>query len=395
MKRFLYKQLVEHVDKRQISLVIGARQVGKTTLLKQLQLKLKTDNKSVHYFSLEDIEILDLLDQTPKNLMQLIERPDINRRVYVLIDEIQYLKNPSNFLKYHYDLYDNQIKFIVSGSSSFYIDSKFRDSLAGRKRIFELPVMSLKEVLYFKGENKLIPFMGKKDIPLLYRDRINSYFYEYLIYGGYPEVVLADSLNEKKKILKELAESYAKKDALESELTHPKAYLNLLKLLSARAGNLLNAHSLTSDVEIDVKTIQKYVWVMQKSFHLKLIYSFQKNISSEIRKMPKVYFCDLGLRNSFINNFSPIALRADKGVLLENYIFMVLEDNYGLDNVKFWRTNKKQEVDFVVQDDNGMWKAFEVKYSLDSFNRKKYNSFFANYPDIPFSVIDLQSAISI
>lgn len=395
MKRFLFSYLVEHFDKKQISLLIGARQVGKTTLLKQLQLKLKADKKIVHYFSLEDHEILRLLDQNPKNLLQLIERPGINRRIYVLIDEIQYLKNPSNFLKYHYDLYEKQIKFIVSGSSSFYIDSKFKDSLAGRKRIFELPVLSLKEILHFNGDDELIPFIGNKTIPILYRDRINSYFYEHLIYGGYPDVVLSNNSNERKEILKELSESYAKKDALESRLIHPDAYLNLLKMLSNRTGSLLNVNNLTSDIKIDAKTIKKYIWIMQKSFHINLIYSFQNNMSSEIRKMPKIYFCDLGLRNSFLNNFSPIAMRSDKGILLENYIFITLKNSYGTDNVKFWRTNKKQEVDFIVQDDNGKIEAYEVKYSEDSFNRRKYSSFFTNYPNIPFNVIDLRSAISL
>ena len=149
MERKLKNEIEKDLDAKHISLIIGARQTGKTTILKQIFSDLKNKNRSVFYITLEDKEILKMLDYNPKNLLQLIAKPSETERRYVLIDEIQYLNEPSNFLKYHYDTYMEKIKFIVTGSSSFYIDRKFKDSLAGRKRIYELPTMTLKEVLMY------------------------------------------------------------------------------------------------------------------------------------------------------------------------------------------------------------------------------------------------------
>ncbi len=143
------------------------------------------------------------LDENPKNLFKLIP-PLSDKRMFLFIDEIQYLKDPSNFLKYHYDLYQNSLKFIVTGSSSFYIDRKFRDSLAGRKRIFELSTLTLAELLHFRGRDDLIPYLNAGNVPMVYEDEIRKYFYEYLIYGGYPEVVLEKNLEEKALLLREL-----------------------------------------------------------------------------------------------------------------------------------------------------------------------------------------------
>jgi len=395
MKRFIYKTLKDHLGRRQISLIVGARQVGKTTLLKQLQAELDAEKEVVHFFSLEDREILELLNESPKNLLQLISRPNKSRRTFVLIDEIQYLEDPSNFLKYHYDKYDEQLKFIVTGSSSFYIDKKFKDSLAGRKRLFELSTLSLKEVLHFKGEDDLVSYVGSSEIPLLIKDRINEYFYEYLIYGGYPEVVLTDNQEEKKLILKELAESYAKKDAMEGQLTYPESYLHILKILAGRSGELLNVNSLTADIKIDNKTINSYLLVMRKSFHINLLLPFHQNISSELRKMPKIYFCDLGMRNTLLNNYSSIAIRKDKGALFENYIFLILKSQFHLDNIKYWRTQNQQEVDFIVQNGSGEQFAYEVKYQCKAFSYLKYKTFMNNYTQIPLSCIDLDSALSL
>ena len=393
MKRFLFSKLTDHLKSKQISLIIGARQVGKTTLLKQIQDFLTSKKETVFYITLEDREILDLLNKNAKNLLQIISNLNSDKMIYILIDEIQYLEDPSNFLKYHYDTYMNKIKFIVTGSSSFYIDQSFKDSLAGRKRIFELDSLSLKEVLHFKGEDKLIPYLNSGNIPLLYRDKIKQYYYEYLIYGGYPEVVLNDDINEKQLILKELVESYAKKDAIESHLSNKDSYFKIMRLLASQIGSLLNVNSLASDVKLDNKTINTYLWVMRKSFHIYLLSPFYKNVSSELRKMPKIFYADLGIRNYLVNNFSPIALRSDKGDLLENYVFNLLRSKYSLENIKFWRTQSKKEVDFVVQDQFSKYFAYEVKFQKKSFNQSKYNFFMKSYPEISLDCVDLESAI--
>lgn len=392
MKRRLYRELIEHLPKKQITLMVGARQVGKTTLLRQVQEFLKAGKQPVFFLSLEDRQTLALLNENPKNLFQLIPAATTGERMVVLIDEIQYLDNPSNFLKFHYDTAEDRIKFVVTGSSHFYIDQKFEDSMAGRKRIFELPVLGLEEVLHFRGLDELVPFVGAGQIPLLYKDEIMRHFYDYLIYGGYPEVVLAPSHSERKEILKELRNSYAKKDAQEAGLQHPELYLKLMKVAADQIGALFNINALASELSADNKTLKNYLWVMQKSFHVHCTPPFHKRVASELRKMPKLFYADLGLRNSLLNNFSPIGEREDRGKLLENYVYLRLKQAAGEEMVKYWRTQNRQEVDFVVQRDNGTSAAYEVKWREESFRPSKYAFFREAYPEISLNCISTANA---
>ncbi|MCH2176776.1 MAG: ATP-binding protein [Lentisphaeria bacterium] len=393
MQRFIYETIKDHLDKKQITLLLGARQVGKTTLLKQLLAEIRSSGKLAYFLSLEDKVLLKELDESPRNLFKLIP-PLSSEKLYLFIDEIQYLGDPSNFLKFHYDEYHEKIKFIVTGSSSFYIDEKFKDSLAGRKRIFELPTLSFAEMLHFKQRDHLVTFINQGSIPQLIRSELNPLFYEYLIYGGYPEVVLNDSLNEKKLILKELWEAYAKKDAIEAKLHNPEIYTNLLKILSERIGALINANDLAANVSLERKSVERYLWVMKKSFHVHTLLPFHKNIASELRKMNKLYFADLGLRNSLLNNFSPIGQREDKGELIENYTYLLLRNYHSEDNIKFWRTQKKQEVDFIVQKDDGKSEAIEVKFNSNNFKPNKYAFFHKSYPEIPLICYDMNNVLS-
>ncbi len=393
MKRFLYEQLINHLPQKPITLLVGARQVGKTTLLQQIDHHLRSAGEVSFFLSLENRQTLRLLNEDPQNLFQLIPAANEERRIYVLMDEIQYLDDPSNFLKFHYDTAGDRLKFVATGSSHFYIDRKFRDSMAGRKRIFELPTMGLDEVFHFKGRDDLVPYVGAGQIPLLHKDEMMPYLYEYLVYGGYPEVVLASDLTERKEILRELRNSYAKKDVLEAGLQHPDLYLRLMKIMADQIGSLLNINTLSSELSADNKTLKKYLWVMQKSFHVHCVSPFHKRIASELRKMPKVYYADLGLRNSLLNDFSPIGLRTDRGELLENYVYLRLRQIAEDEQIKYWRTQNRQEVDFVVQHDNGMAVAFEVKWNENTFRASKYAHFQKTYPEIPLSCISRPTAI--
>ena len=392
MKRFLYSDIKKHLKNKQITLLLGARQTGKTTLMHQLIDDLKKNGELVFFLTLEDQDILKPLNDNPKNLFKIIP-PISDSRMFLFIDKIQYLDNPSNFLKYHYDIYQNSLKFIVTGSSNFYIDRKFKDSLAGRKRIFELPTLSLAEFLHFKQRDDLIPHLNTGTAAMIYNDEIKNFFYEYLIYGGYPEVVLECNLKEKALILKELWESYAKKDTVEAHLQNLDAYTHILKLMASQTGSLLNINSLSNDASIDHKSADEYLWVMRKSFHIHLLLPFFNNISSELRKMPKIFFADLGLRNSLTGNFQPIGLREDKGALLENYIYLLLRKQFTGDNIRFWRTQKKHEVDFVVQKKNDTLVAYEVKFDKDRFRISKYKTFTDTYPDIPLECMDMDNCL--
>ena len=392
MKRNIYSRLVDHLDRKQITLLVGARQVGKTTLLRQIQAHLTAEHKPAFFLSLEDRQTLGLLNENPKYLFQLIPAATVGERMFVLIDEVQYLDDPSNFLKFHYDTAGEQIKFVVTGSSHFYIDRKFEDSMAGRKRIFELPTLGLEEVLHFRGLDELVPWVGSGSIPLLYKDEIMRHFYDYLVYGGYPEVVLEKNIAERKDVLRELRNSYARKDVLDSGLQNPELYFRLMKVAADQIGSLLNINALASELAADNKTLKNYLWVMRKSFHVHCPTPFHERVASELRKMPKLYFADLGLRNSLLNNFSAIGERADRGELLENYVYLRLKQAAGEEMVKYWRTQNRQEVDFVVRHDDGTASAFEVKWGEESFRASKYAFFRKSYPKIPLHCISMANA---
>ena len=389
MKRFLYEKLMHHLPKKQITLLVGARQVGKTTLLRQIYNSL-TDAKELAFFiSLEDKHILQLLNDDYKNLFQLIPASEIKQRMHVLIDEIQYLDDPSGFLKFHYDTAGESLKFIVSGSSHFYIDKKFKDSMSGRKRIFELPVLSIEEVLHFRGKDELYPYIGSCKIPIIYKDEIMRHVYDYLIYGGYPDVVLEPDHNERREILKELRDSYAKKDVQDAGISNQELYRNLMKILADQIGSLLNLNSLSRELFADNKTLKNYLWVMRKSFHVHCVAPFHKRAASELRKMQKIYFADLGLRNSLLNNFAPVGEREDRGYLMENFVYLRLREGVDNELIKYWRTQNKQEVDFVFQRGDGTFLACEVKYTGRAYKESKYAHFRKCYPEIPLSCVSM------
>ncbi len=367
----------------EILIFVGPRQAGKTTILKQIKNSIEKQSETCFFLDLEDLEYLNLLNQSPKNIFKIFPI-DLAKKNYIFIDEIQYLKNPSNFLKYLFDEYKGKIKLIVSGSSAFYIDRKFKDSLAGRKKIFNVFTLSFREFLRFKKEDGL----AEKDfnnISLEDKSKISLYYREYMIFGGYPRAVLA-SLEDKKDVLKEIAYSYIKKDIYEANIRQEEMFYKLFKILANQAGNLANGSELANTLDISKTAIDNYLYIMQKSFHIALTRPFFENVRKEITKMPKVYFYDLGLRNFFMDNFNQFEARSDKGQLLENAVFRQLLEKHDADEIKFWRTIDQKEVDFIVENS-----AFEVKASFDKNKEKKYKLFLENYPDKKLSFVSIDS----
>ncbi len=398
--RYLYKSLEKHLDHKSYTIITGARQVGKTTLLRQLFKKLRERDEIVAFINLENKLLLLTLDKNPNAIFDFVQETPkkiidgkASKRIYILIDEIQYLSNPSNFLKYLYDEYDYNVKIIASGSSAFYIDKKFKDSLAGRKRIFHLYPMSFNEFLEFKEEEDLnneISFMVQEpSYKSLYRRSIKSFLNEYLIYGGYPAVVLEEDKAEKIHLLNELKDSYLRKDILESKVDKELKFLVLLQLLSLQTGNILNKNSLGRTIGLDNKTVERYVYILQKCFHIDLVKPFFSNLKKEFIKMPKIYFNDLGLRNSLINNFELPAYREDKGMLFENFVYNQLRIKYIPENIRYWRTTDGNEIDFVIKDSSDSGLAIEAKWNCNKFNPKKYAKFLTNYKKFELSCVDI------
>jgi len=388
--RKLLVDLQAHLMKKEYSIITGARQTGKSTLLKQLEVYCREMKIPVVFLNLENKTILAELNENPLNLLKFL--PDLNKKTVSLIDEIQYLDDPSNFLKLLYDEHSEQIKIVATGSSAFYIDNQFRDSLAGRKKIFQLYTCSFDEFLDLSGKSDL---KEEKD-HLLKNGNFKSTLIDYLhvewelymIYGGYPAIVTESDRKEKIIRLKEIRDSFVKRDILESGVVNETAFYNLFRIFAGQTGSMVNVNELSSTLRIKNETVNNFLTIMQKCFHIALIKPFFRNLRKELVKMPKVFLLDTGLRNCLLNNFQPLAARTDKGELWENTIFRILADKIGIDAIKFWRTSSGNEVDFVLSDSERL-KALEVKYDSNQVKLKKYRLFTETYPEIPLQFICL------
>lgn len=386
-KRKLFQQIVGHLDKKEHTIIVGPRQAGKTTLLKQIEDYLKLSNNVVYFFNLEDATILQNLNQHPENIFHYFNS-DAKSRIILLIDEVQYLKNPSNFLKLLYDKHAEKIKIIATGSSAFYIDLKFNDSLAGRKRLFNLYTLDFDEFLMFKSDrvdyqSELQEIRKNSNYLSLHRKQIESLFYEYLSFGGYPAVVVAPNPDEKKLILKELLFSYMKRDIYESRIQDEEKFNKMLQILASQIGGLINKNELSNTLQLSTTSVDRYITILRKTFHIHLVLPFYQNLRKELTKMPKVFFNDLGLRNALLNQFMPLDLRIDKGSLLENYVFVRLREIYGTDIIKYWRTANGNEVDFIIQEQWEKGFAIEVKHNYNQFKLSKYKIFTNTYSSYP------------
>ncbi len=392
-KRKLFNQALNHIKAKEYTIIVGPRQVGKTTLLKQVREELENLKATTHFLNLENHTILSELNKNPENIFKFIS-PLENKKQYLFIDEIQYLDDPSNFLKFIFDEYADKIKIIATGSSAFYIDKKFKDSLAGRKRLFYLYSLSFEEFLYFNDREdlaKYIPYntlhKTKKEIPILIKQDIQKYFYDYMLYGGYPRVVIEKNTKEKKAILYELTNAILKRDILESNIRSENDFYNFIKILSFQIGNLTNLQEISATLQIARPTVENYIYTLEKIFYLTRINPFFQNPRKELTRMPKVFFYDTGIRNAITQNFDPIELRADKGALLENTTFQNLINSHDSSHIKFWRTQYQDEIDFIV--DGKL--AIEIKSSIGIINKSKYSKFTKKYPKIPLIFATLNS----
>ena len=388
IRRKLFEDLQAHLLKKEYSIITGARQTGKSTLLKQLEAHCKQMEIPVVFLNLENKTILSELNNNPLNILKFMPEP--NKKTVVLVDEIQYLDDPSNFLKLLYDEHSAQIKVVASGSSAFYIDHQFRDSLAGRKKLFQLFTCSFDEYLELGGKSYLKEekehLLKTHDFKSTLIDYLRIEWESYMIYGGYPAIITESNKQEKIDRLKEIRDSFVKRDILESGVKNETAFYNLFRVLAGQTGGLVNVNELSSTLRIKNETVDNYLTIMQKCFYIALTKPFYKNLRKELIKMPKVFLLDTGLRNCLLNNFQPLSVRTDKGELWENTVFRILVDKHGSDAIHYWRTSGGNEVDFVLSD-IAEPKAIEVKYDKNQLKVNKYNLFTEAYPEIPLQFI--------
>ncbi|WP_194977176.1 ATP-binding protein [Aquiflexum lacus] len=390
MKRKLYEKLLQHLPKKEFTILTGARQTGKTTLLSGLRTYCQDQDIPQIFINLENKAFLAELDSNPLNLLAYL--PTQDKKTVVFMDEIQYLSDPSNFLKLIYDDYSNLIKIVASGSSAFYIDKKFRDSLAGRKRIFHLMTCDFEDFLLLQGKEDLwqevLRIKEQPQAKSLKIDLLRLEWESFMLYGGYPAVVTEPMVNEKIEVLKEIRDSFIKRDIIESGVQNEVVFYQLFQIMASQTGQLVNVNELSNTLKVRNETIQNYLEVMEKCFHLSLVKPFFANIRKELVKMPKGYLMDTGLRNSLINNFTPINQRLDKGELWEQTVFKMLAGRFGLDNIRFWRTADGNEIDFILPHENPPM-AIEAKFDERMAKIKKYQLFQNNYPKFNFQFTTL------
>lgn len=399
LQRSLLPAIENHLGDKRHTIITGARQVGKTSALKLVHQKLKSEGEQVFQLTLEDSRVLHNINEHPDRVFEHVptlpkpaQAGAADKRLFLLIDEVQYAADPTHFLKFLYDKYEGNVKVVATGSSAFYIDRKFTDSLAGRKRVFQLYPLSMEEYLTFRGDDELLQeFAFIQERPSYISPSmaaLKAVFYEYLTFGGYPAVALEPDFSEKKMLLNELKNAYVKRDIAESGVSMEAKFFLLFQLLADQTGNLVNRHELSKMIQVDTKTVDNYLYVLEKCYHVHLLKPFFRNLQKELTKMPKVYFNDLGLRNALLNRFSPVDTRADKGALLENYYFIRLRQEYEADQLRFWRTTEQQEIDFVVEVSFGEGKAYEVKWTKQHFKPVKLSKFLEAYPGFKISCLD-------
>lgn len=211
VRRKKHIDIWNHIPKKEFTILIGARQIGKSTLLKQLFADLGQKGEIVYFLNLDRKDILDDLNENPENLFAICPLKE-DKKIIVFIDEIQYLNDATSFLKFLFDEYSDRLKIVATGSSAFYIDKQFNDSLVGRKKIFQMGTLDFEEFLLFKSREDLVlelnQLRSRKKTKSIQENLLWTYMDEFMNYGGYPAIVLENNIEEKIEMLKEIRDSY-------------------------------------------------------------------------------------------------------------------------------------------------------------------------------------------
>ena len=349
-KRSVIDEIVRFLPTGDIVVIHGARQVGKTSILMFLQDHLHAEGEQTLYIDLEDSRFVSMLDKGVDEFItylaeqgfDLKDLSESGRKLFVMIDEIQYLANPSSFLKLLAD-HHRYLKVIVSGSSSFEMKSKFKDSLVGRTVNFEIYPLSFREYLLFKG----IPFPPAGKTTEKKTGELQVLYTEFALYGGYPKIVLTQDTRIKEKYLQQIIDTYIRKDIRDlAEIRDVNKFNRLLEVLASQSGNLLNIAELSNTCGLARDTITRYILILEQTYILRLVRPFSRNIRSELFRTPKVFFYDTGLMQMlWLKRLQKELL----GAVFETSVFTELVKHYGPELVHYWRTQDKKEIDFVVK----------------------------------------------
>ena len=362
IERILEKQILAKINKKKAIILMGPRQVGKTTLLKSLFEK----STEIIWLNGDEPDIQSIFENISSKRLEAI----IGNKKMIIIDEAQRIPEIGLKMKLITDQLIN-VQLIATGSSAFELSNKLNEPLTGRKWEFKMYPISFQEMVNHHGllnEIRLLPHR--------------------LIYGFYPDVV--NHPGNEKEILKQLSDSYLYKDLLMiDQIKKPSALVKLLQALALQIGSQVSYHELAQICGLDGKTIEKYMMLLEQSYIIFRLTSFSRNQRNELKKSRKVYFFDNGIRNSLIANFEQIENRTDIGALWENYLvservkYLAYQQKWV--NNWYWRTTEQQEIDYV-EEENGQLSAYEFKWNPKAKGSIP-NSFKKTYPTATINII--------
>jgi uncharacterized protein len=361
IRRKLFNELVKHLEAKEISLIVGSRQAGKTTMMTELKEYLNRKGEKTVFLNL-DYEADKIFFNSQNDLIGKLDLELGRKNGFVFIDEIQRKEDAGLFLKGLYDL-NLPYKFIVSGFGSLDLKEKIHESLAGRKRIFELGTVDFDEFVDFKTDYR---YSGKLDeFFAVEKERSLAFLSEHLNFGGYPRVILENELSEKIKIINEIFRSYVEKDiAYFLGVNRADAFSLLIKILASQTGQIIRYSKLAQDCGISVATLKNYLWYAEKTFSIRIISPYFKNKRKEITKSPIAYFYDFGMRNFSLGLFGNLVQSDQMGFIFQNFVANRLSEKTAntSKSLNFWRTLEKAEVDFILSDSK-LVLPVEAKYS--------------------------------
>jgi len=367
IKRHIIPSIEAKLFKGKLVIIFGARQTGKTTLIKEIMKKFVGESQ---YLNCDEPDIREMLENaTSTNLKMLAGKSRI-----LFIDEAQRVRNIGITLK----LFADEVKdcqVVATGSSSFELSNLIKEPLTGRYFEFKLFPFSVAELVGYFG---LIEY--------------NRLLDERIIYGSYPEIIVDP--NEKETLLTNIALSYLFKDVLNfQDIRRSDLLEKLLRALALQIGSEVSINELSNLLGADRNTISRYLALLEQSFVIFRLTSFSRNLRNEISKSNKVYFYDNGIRNALLSNFSPLELRVDKGALWENFVISErLKNNFNggkMCKSHFWRTKSQREID-LLEEQNGKLTGFEIKYSSKA-KIPSYKTFLEAYPGSEIKVINREN----
>ncbi len=362
ISRILANNISSKLGTGKAVIIMGPRQVGKTTLLRTLF----PDTDDVLFLNGDELDVQQLFENISSTRLKAI----VGNKKEVVIDEAQRIEDIGLRLKLITDEMP-EVQLVATGSSSFDLANKVNEPLTGRKWEYTMYPLSFGEMVAHHGlldEKRLIPHR--------------------LVYGYYPEVVTHQG--EEKDILKQLSDSYLYKDILMWEqIKKPEKLMRLLQALAFQVGSQVSFNELGQMCGLDSKTVEKYVTLLEQTFVIFRLGSFSRNLRNELKNSRKIYFYDNGIRNALIANFSQIENRSDVGALWENFLVSerrkMLSYNNLWRNSWFWRTTDQKEIDYIEEGD-GAIAAYEFKWNPQA-KAKEPGQFAKNYPESTFSVV--------